>query len=227
VNAADAVRALRALENPEQAKFALRFFRTGPGQYGEGDKFLGLRVPQIRRIARLFRTLPLREIEKLLASPWHEARLLAVVIMNDQFQRGDDGQRRTIYRSYLAHTDRINNWDLVDVSAPNIVGAYLYDRDRAVLTKLARSKLVWDRRVAMLATFYFIRQGHEVAETFRIAKMLLHDKHDLIHKATGWMLREAGKVDEPALIAFLNEHEAIMPRTMWRYARERLARRTA
>ncbi|HSP15055.1 MAG TPA: DNA alkylation repair protein [Thermoanaerobaculia bacterium] len=193
MRAADALRALRALEHPERARFARRFFRAGPGEYGEGDKFLGLRVPQVRKIAREFRLLPLGEIEKLLASPWHEARLLGLVVMIHQFERGDEAVRRSIYRSYLSHTDRINNWDLVDISAPHIVGAYLQDRNRSVLRRLARSKSLWERRMAILATFHFIRQG-EARETLRIAELLRDDEHDLIRKAVRWMLREAKRV---------------------------------
>ena len=220
--ASDPVAALLALRNPEQARFALRFFRTSPGEYGEGDHFLGLRVPQIRKLTSQFASLPLAAIRKLLASKWHEARLLALVIMNRQYDRGDDATREAIFRLYLDSTDRINNWDLVDVSAPNVVGAHLRDRSRKLLDKLARSKSLWERRIAVVATQHFIRRG-DVADTFRIAKILLRDEHDLIHKATGWMLREAGKKDRDALVAFLGEHAATMPRTMLRYAIEKFS----
>ncbi len=192
MRAADAVRALRALANPERARFAQHFFRTGPGEYGEGDKFLGLRVPQVRKIARHFRSLALSEIETLLASPWHEVRLLALILMTWQYERGDERVRESIYRSYLAHTDRINSWDLVDVSAPHIVGAHLQNRSRSVLTRLARSKSLWERRIAILSTFHFMRNG-EVAETLRIAEILRRDEHDLIRKAVRWMLNEVKK----------------------------------
>ena len=196
----------------------LRFFRTGPGEYGEGDEFLGLKVPQIRKLAREFRALPLKEVEGLLKSKWHEARLLALVILVDQFERADERMRDAIFRLYLRSTKFINNWDLVDASAPHIVGAHI--KDRSLLTKLARSKSLWERRIAIVATQHFIR-NHDLKDTFRLAKNLLDDKHDLIHKATGWMLREAGKRDRDALVAFLEEHATRMPRTMLRYAIEK------
>ena len=216
----DVLRRLRALENREQAKHHLRFFRTGPGQYGEGDQFLGLRVPQIRTLAKEFAALPLKELEKLLASKWHEARLLALVIMVDQYERADERVRDAIFRAYIRNTHRINNWDLVDASARDIVGAHLEKGSRALLTRFARSKSLWERRIAMIATHHFIRRG-DVRVTFRIAKLLLRDKHDLIHKAAGWMLREAGKIDRAAEEKFLEAHAADMPRTMLRYAIER------
>lgn len=171
-------------------------------------------------VAREFRTLSLPEIEKLLASPWHEARLLALVIMTRQYERGDAATRDSLFRLYLDSTGRINNWDLVDVSAPRIVGAHLQNRNRSLLARLARSKSLWERRIAILATAWFLHEG-EVADTFRIAEMLLGDEHDLIHKATGWMLREAAKSDRAAAEKFLDRHAAKMPRTMLRYAIER------
>ncbi len=219
VGLSDALHRLESLENGEQARFNQRFFRTGPGEYGEGDRFLGIRVPRIRNFAREFRSLPLTDVERLLASKWHEARLLALVIMVDQYERGDDQARAKIFRAYLRNTKRINNWDLVDVSAARIVGAQLMTKDRSLLTRLARSKSLWERRIAIIATQHFIRNG-EIDDTFRIAALLLTDKHDLIHKATGWMLREAGKHDRAAEEAFLAKHCATMPRTMLRYAIE-------
>jgi 3-methyladenine DNA glycosylase AlkD len=222
VTGAAALRALRALGNPEMARVALRFFRTGPGEYGEGDRFIGIRVPAVRKLAREFRTLSLEDLQALLDSPLHEARLLALVVMIDQYERGDEASREATFRMYLDNTARINNWDLVDVSAPRIVGAHLREGSRAVLTRLAKSKSLWERRIAMLATHMFIRGG-DTADAFRIARLLLRDEHDLIHKAAGWMLREAGKRDRAALERFLDEHAAVMPRTMLRYAIERFA----
>ena len=212
--ASEAIAALVALRNPDHARFATHFFH--------GGDFLGIRVPAVRRIAAEFRSLSLDNIEKLLASKWHEARLLAVVIMSRQYARGDDAKRAALYRMYLDNTDRIDNWDLVDVSAPHVIGAHLRDRSRKILTKLAKSKSIWERRIAILATHHFIRNG-EVGETLRIAKMLVRDEHDLIHKAVGWMLREAGKRDRAALESFLEEHAATMPRTMLRYAIEKFS----
>lgn len=219
VRPSDALRRLEELRDAAQAQVHQRFFRTGPGDYGEGDRFLGIRVPATRKLAREFRSLSLPAIEKLLASKWHEARLLALIVLTHQFERGDDAARGAIYRLYLRNTKRINNWDLVDVSAPRIVGPYLEKRDRSVLTRLARSKSLWERRIAILATQHFIRKG-ELEDTFRIAEILIDDEHDLIHKAAGWMLREAGKRDRKAEEAFLAKHYATMPRTMLRYAIE-------
>ena len=220
VSPSDVIRRLRSLENREQARFNQRFFRTGPGEYGEGDLFLGLRVPQIRKLAREYSSLSLKGLETLLASKWHEARLLALVIMVDQYRRGDERLRDAIFRAYLRNTSRINSWDLVDASARDIVGAHLENSNRSLLTKLARSKLLWERRIAMIATHHFIRRG-DLKDTLRIARMLLRDEHDLIHKAAGWMLREAAKMNRAAVETFLEEHATRMPRTMLRYAIER------
>jgi len=212
---------LRAFADRERAKFSLRFFKTAPGQYGAGDRFLGIRVPDVRRVAREFRSLPFDDIRALLASKWHEERLLALVILVLRYGRASDSERQTIYDLYLASTDRINNWDLVDVSAPQIVGAHLVERERSVLYQLSRSNDVWKRMIAVLATQKFIREG-ELDDTFAIAALLIDDKHDLIHKAVGWMLREAGKRDRARLEEFLDEFARCMPRTMLRYAIERL-----
>ena len=214
-------KALRDAGNPKDAIFLQRFFKTGPGQYGEGDQFLGIRVPATRALARQFADLPLTEIEKLLHDKWHEARLLALVLLVARYERGDDGERQRVYRLYLANTDRINNWDLVDLSAPNIVGAHLESRSRAPLDKLAKSKSLWERRIAIVATYWLIRL-HQFDDTFRIATALLGDTHDLIHKALGWMLREVGKRDEAALERYLDEHASTMPRTALRYSIERM-----
>jgi len=212
-------RRLRTVANRERATHSLRFFKTGPGQYGEGDRFLGLTVPEMRRVVREFRELPLAGAEALLASPWHEERLVALMILVEQYRR-TPAARAAIYRLYLGRTDRINNWDLVDVSAAHVVGAHLAERSRKPLYRLARSKSLWERRIAIVATQHFIRRN-DFADTLAIARLLLRDRHDLIHKATGWMLREVGKRDEAALRAFLDEHAPTMPRTMLRYAIER------
>lgn len=210
---------MESIANGEQAVFAQRFFRTGPGDYGEGDLFLGIRVPDIRKLARDFRDISVEEIEALLASKWHEVRLLALVLLVNAYQRADAALRQRIFDAYMRNTARINNWDLVDVSAPQIVGAHLAKRGRSALRRLARSKSLWERRIAIVATQYFIRHG-DLEDAFAIAEILLRDKHDLIHKASGWMLREAGKRNRDALIAFLEKHAATMPRTMLRYAIE-------
>lgn len=210
---------IRGLADDERARLLQRFFKTRPGEYGEGDRFLGLRVPQVRKVAREFRALPLTDVAALLQSEWHEVRLLALLILVDQYRRGDAKMREAIYRLYLANTKRINNWDLVDSSAPYIVGAHLETRSRASLRRLARSRSLWERRIAILSTFRFIQLG-EFEETLAIVTMLLHDHHDLIHKAAGWALREVGKRSRAVLRAFLDEHASEMPRTMLRYAIE-------
>lgn len=212
---------LRALKNPEKAKILSRFFKTGPGEYGERDRFLGIQVPDIRRVVKTHRYASLRNILVLLHSKYHEERLAALLSMVDRYQRGDTIQKKEIFDLYLNNTAYINNWDLVDLTAPHIVGEQLYGKGRSLLTKLARSESLWERRISILATFYFIRQG-ESRDTLRIAKLLLHDSHDLIHKAVGWMLREVGKqcsIGEEC--EFLDKYAAVMFRTTLRYAIER------
>jgi 3-methyladenine DNA glycosylase AlkD len=213
-------RELEALANPADAVFLQRFFRTGPGEYGEGDRFLGIRVPVIRRLVRQYRELPLKSVISLLHSPWHEARLLALLLWVEQYRRGGPAEREAIHQAYLANTRRINNWDLVDTSAEHIVGAHVAPADISLLVRLAHSVSLWERRIAILATFHWIRRG-ESGPALRIAEMLLRDPHDLIHKATGWMLREVGKRDQERAEEFLRVHAATMPRTMLRYAIER------
>ena len=216
---------LRERVNPEKAAFYPTFFKAGPGEYAEGDKFLGVTVPDQRMVAREFVDLPLAQIEKLLASEWHEERLTALLIMVMQFKRGDRATRKTIYDSYLSHTDRVNNWDLVDTSARDIVGGYMYEHPELLpkLDELAGSEWLWDRRIAMIATYYFLMK-REPDVTIRLAEKLLHDEHDLMHKAVGWMLREMGKrVDQSLLIEFLDAHATEMPRTTLRYAIEHLS----
>lgn len=220
LNARVAQQRLRSLGCPEQAAILARFFKTGPGEYGEGDQFIGVKVPVIRNVGKEFQSLPLSEVECLLHSEIHEERLLALVILVGQFHKSDDAARKQIYDLYLANTPEINNWDLVDVSAPKIVGGYLEQRSRRPLYRLAKSACLWERRIAILATFHFISQG-DFTDTLKIAEVLLSDKADLIHKAVGWMLREVGKRDVAVLQAFLNAHCRAMPRTMLRYAIER------
>lgn len=225
--AEDILSTLSGLGNVVQARLAQRFFRTGPGEYGEGDQFLGIRVPQLRtlvgQVARDTRDVSLEVILPLLKSSWHEARAVALMLMVKIYQRGDAAIRARLYHLYLKNTRFINNWDLVDLSAEHIVGAWLVDKDRTPLVKLAHSSSLWERRIAILATFYYIKRG-EYAETLRIAELLLKDKEDLIHKAVGWMLREVGKrIGEEQEEGFLRRHYRTMPRTMLRYAIERFA----
>jgi 3-methyladenine DNA glycosylase AlkD len=197
------------------------FFKTGPGQYGEGDRFLGVRVPELRKFARQFGSLRLPGVASLLRSKYHEERLLALLILVRQYGRGDDDEREPILRFYLDHLRFINNWDLVDLSAAQIVGRHLEHRDRGLLYELARSSKLFERRIAMIATHHYIR-NREYGDALAIAELLLHDREDLIHKAAGWMLREIGKRDLEVEEKFLRKHYRDMPRTMLRYAIERL-----
>ena len=208
------------LADARQATVLSGFFKTGPGQYGEGDVFIGVKVPQTRTVAQAVGTLPLNETLKLLKHKTHEVRLLALLILVDQHARGDEPRRQAIFDAYLAHTRFINNWDLVDLSAPQIVGPHVDPGDPHLLDTLADSPLLWERRIAMLATHYWIRRG-EHRPALRLAKRLLTDEHDLMHKAVGWMLREVGKRDLAALESFLGKHCRTMPRTALRYAIER------
>jgi 3-methyladenine DNA glycosylase AlkD len=223
MSAATIMKQLRAAATPEKATVLAGFFKTGKGQYGEGDRFLGVMVPQQRSIAKQSRGLPLAEVGKLLASPYHEARLTGFLVLVYAFERADEAGRREIYAYTLAQRAAMNNWDLVDVIAPTIIGGWLLDcpADRKLLRKFARSSDLWERRIAIVSTLAFIRAG-DFGDTLAISEMLLGDKHDLIHKATGWMLREVGKRDVDVLRGFLEEHAARMPRTALRYAIERL-----
>jgi 3-methyladenine DNA glycosylase AlkD len=217
-------RELREAAEPERVPELQRFFKTGPGGYGEGDVFLGVRVPAVRVVARHHAGLNLEDVTKLLCNPVHEERLAALIILVRRYGCADEQERQRIYELYLGNTAHVNGWDLVDVSAPHIVGAHLLDRregEHWVLDRLASSPSVWERRIAIMATFAFVRAG-ECNETLRLARVLLDDKHDLIHKAVGWMLREVGKRDEELLVGFLQQHAGDMPRTMLRYAVERL-----
>ncbi|PYO50465.1 MAG: DNA alkylation repair protein [Gemmatimonadetes bacterium] len=221
-----AIRAeLQELGDPVRATHSLRFFKTGPGEYGEGDKFLGLTVPVMRTLVRKYRALADDAALELLASPWHEERLVALLLLVDGYKHGDERRRQKIHRAYLANARWINNWDLVDSSAEHVVGPHLDAGDISLLEQLARSKNIWERRIAIVSTFHFIKRN-EFRPTLRIATILLGDSHDLIHKAVGWMLREVGKRDRKTLDAFLKKHYRQLPRTMLRYAIERHPERT-
>src|SRR3989344_6082562 len=212
---------LKSKANSEKAKILSGFFKTGKGEYGEGDVFLGVVVPELRKIAKKYSGIDSMEVGELLNSKIHEERLCALFILIGHYKKADLEQREKIVRFYLANTKNINNWDLVDLSAPNILGDYLLDKDRVVLYRLVKSENLWERRIAVLSTFTFIREG-QFKDSLRIFAILLKDKHDLIHKAVGWMLREIGKRDVNVLRAFLNKHYKEMPRTMLRYAIEKL-----
>ncbi len=211
---------LRQQADPQVAAHAMRFFKTGPGEYGEGDQFLGLRVPQLRQAVRKYREVPLELGCELLQSEWHEVRLFALLLMVEQYKRGDLIAREAIYQAYLEHLDWINNWDLVDSSAHHILGHYLFERPRELLDQLIQSQDLWRRRVAIMTTFYFIKQN-DFADTLRLAERVLDDPEDLMHKASGWMLREVGKRDQNLALSFLDQHYHDMPRTMLRYAIEK------
>ena len=212
-------RDVNALRDPARATFLQAFFRTGPGEYAEGDKFLGLTVPDSRKIAQAHRNLPLEGIEKLLAFEWHEHRLIALLLLDDRHKRGTLERAAELHRFYLDHLGGVNNWDLVDTSARTLFGEH--DPDGKLALRFAASDDLWHRRIAIVSTFAALRKG-ETNRTFLIAEKLLTDRHDLIHKATGWLLREAGKLDPTALLAFLRTHYNRLPRTTLRYSIERL-----
>jgi len=211
---------LLQLANEQIAEHSQRFFKTGKGEYGEGDIFLGIRVPLLRRLVKKYGGISIAEVRKLLHSKFHEERLLAVLMLVQLFKSADESVQKQVYDLYLENTEFINNWDIVDISASNIVGAHLHEKDKAPLSDLVQSKNLWERRIAIISTFYFIRQN-EFDDTLKIAKILLNDKEDLIHKAVGWMLREVGKREIEFEEEFLQEHYKIMPRTMLRYAIEK------
>jgi len=215
------LRAVASRSNDDLTVLA-RFFKTGPGQYAEGDIFIGVTVPANRKICKKYHEMDVVEIEKTLDSPVHEMRLAAVMIMAEQAKKGNEALKKALYDLYLRRSDRINNWDIVDASCRDVVGEYLINKPRDLLYKLAKSGNLWERRIAMVSTWAFIRAGQD-ADVYKIAEMLLGDKHDLIHKAVGWMLREAGKrVSRPHLLVFLDTHAKTMPRTALRYAIEHL-----
>jgi 3-methyladenine DNA glycosylase AlkD len=211
---------LAKLADKEKARVLQRFFKTGPGEYGEGDIFLGIKVPELRKLAKEYQGITLKESKQLLKSPIHEQRLLALLILIRSFSEGAEGRKKRIYDLYLKNTRYINNWDLVDISAEHIVGAYLMERSKGPLYALAQSEVMWERRISIMSTFHYIKRD-QYSETLKISKMLLSDKEDLIHKAVGWMLREVGKRHLPAEEKFLRAHYKMMPRTMLRYAIER------
>jgi 3-methyladenine DNA glycosylase AlkD len=224
LTAASFLRRLEASARPEDADQFTRYFKTGPGEYGEGDTFIGVRMGTVFDLARSFLGMPVDELEKLLESPVHEARAGALTIMNEEAKkkRTPDARRQDLFDLYLRRHDRINNWDLVDVACRYVIGAYLLQRPRTVLYELAASTNLWERRTAMVSTWYLIRAG-ETDDAIAISELLLGDREDLIHKATGWMLRYVGDVDRSRLIAFLDEHAATMPRTALRYSIEKLS----
>jgi 3-methyladenine DNA glycosylase AlkD len=211
----------KKLADPKKAELVLRYFKTGKGQYGAGDVFLGLKVPQIRQLVKKYRGMSLREADHFLQSPVHEHRLFAVLVLSEQFKRADPDQQRAIYQLYLKRRKFVNNWDIVDSSAPYIMGAYLKTRSRAPLVALAKSKNLWDRRIAIIATQNFIRAG-EFDDTLKVANILLGDSQDLIHKATGWMIREVYQRDPVRAEKFLKQHIHRVPRTTLRYAIEKM-----
>jgi len=211
---------LLTLSDPEIASHSMRFFKTGPGEYGFGDKFLGIRVPVIRQTVKKYKDATLSTTEKLLKSKYHEIRLFALLLLVSNFSNADDVKQDKIYHLYLDNTRYINNWDLVDSSAHKIVGAYLENKDRTVLYNLSTSPSLWERRIAIISTFHFIR-NNQFDDTLNISKQLLNDDEDLIHKAVGWMLRETGKRDKFIETEFLKKYYQRMPRTMLRYAIER------
>lgn len=212
---------LKALGNPEKAKHSARFFKIGKGAYAEGDKFLGITVPEQRKVAKKYKNLTLEDTEKLLQASIHEYRLTALIILVNVYKKAKTaGQQKDIVDIYLNNRDYVNNWDLVDISAHYILGVYLEDKDRAVLYDLANSGKLWDQRIAIISTYHFIR-NNDFDDTLKIAEILLNHEHDLIHKAVGWMLREVGKRDQTVEENFLKKHYKQMPRTMLRYAIER------
>lgn len=226
---------LRSLATPAKQAFLPRFFKTGIGEYGEGDRFLGVVVPDTRRVAKQYKEeVSVTMLEDLLQSEWHECRLCALLILVERFRKASSQERKAIYDFYLSHTDRINNWDLVDLSAPGVVGQYLLDRPRSDLDRLAASANLWEQRIAVVSTYTLIKQG-DCADTLRLAVRFVVDPpalngkpagrplHDLMQKAVGWMLREVGKQDRDALIGFLETYAACMPRTMLRYAIEKFS----
>jgi 3-methyladenine DNA glycosylase AlkD len=212
--------ALRKVAYPHRAEASLWCFQTVKGEYGEGDKFLGVRVPDVRRVAKQFCELPLSETLKLLKSSIHEERQVALFILVKQFEKGGEAEREKVFTGYVRHMRYVNNWDLVDGSAPQIIGGHLVGKEHSQLDKWARSRDLWKRRIAIMATFQFIKAG-KFTDTLRIAGMLLNDKEDLIHKAVGWMLREVGNRDRAVEERFLKRHYKAMPRTMLRYAIEK------
>lgn len=210
---------LQSIANPEKACFLQGFFKTGKGQYAEGDIFLGITNPLTRNVAKANKQISYPEIQKLLDMPYHEARLAALVIIVEQFKKASEEKRKELFELYIKNTSRINNWDLVDVTCPHVVGLYLLDKDRSILYDLADSSFLWDQRIAMVSTVTFIRH-REYEDTLALAEKFFTHKHDLMHKAVGWMLREVGKKNKETLVSFLERNTTKMPRTTLRYAIE-------
>ena len=213
---------LQALSDDEKREIFPKFFKAGKGEYGEGDRFLGVTVPNIRAIAKQYKNISLNEIRELMQSEWHEVRLCALLIMVEKSKKKDETLRQQLFDLYLSQTDRINNWDLVDLSCRFIVGEYLLDKSRDILYQLAHSPLLWDNRIAIVSTYAFIRKG-QLEDTYALSDLMMQHPHDLMHKAIGWMLREAGKRDSERLYDYVMSHRADMPRTMLRYAIEKFS----
>ena len=213
---------LKALGSTEKAVHLSYFFKTGKGQYGENDRFLGVTVPETRRVAKAHASVEKADLQRLIQSEWHEVRLCALFILTIQFNKGDETKRKELVDFYLSNTQYINNWDLVDLAAWETIGTYLLDNPRDLLYRLAESPLLWDNRIAMVSTYAFIRQG-QLDDTYALAEKMMGHKHDLMHKAIGWMLREAGKRDVERLRLFVEKHRLEMPRTMLRYAIEKFS----
>ncbi len=214
---------LKESAKPETKKVLEYFFKTKPGDYAENDIFLGVKVPEMRKIATKYYSLPFKDLEKLLNDKIHEYRFIALIILSENFKKEDEKRKKEIFNFYLKNIQTIDNWDLVDLSAPKIVGAYLGNKDKRILYKLARSKNFWERRIAIVSTFSFIR-NNDFFDTLTISELLIDDEEDLIHKAVGWMLRELGKKDKTVLILFLNKFANKMPRTMLRYSIEKFSK---
>jgi 3-methyladenine DNA glycosylase AlkD len=215
---------IKSVSNPDKAKFLQRFFKTGKGEYAEGDVFLGIVVPVQRQIAKKYKPLSFPELKKLITSKYHEERLIALLILVERFKKAKEDEKEKIVKFYLNNRKGINNWDLVDLSAPKILGEYLIDKDRNILFIFAKSNDLWEKRIAVLSTFTFIK-NNDFNDALKIFEILLNDKHDLIHKAVGWMLREIGKIDLKTEENFLRKHYKAMPRTMLRYAIEKFPER--
>ena len=215
------IESLRELADEQKAKFLQGFFKTGKGQYAEGDVFWGIKVPETRQVAKAYRVMPLVEVEKVLKNSVHEVRLCGLMILMEQFKKANQADKKIIVDFYLSNTQYINNWDLVDLSCYKILGTYLLDKPRDILYTLARSKNMWEQRIAIVSTLAFIRNG-ELDDTLAISEMLIDHSHDLIHKAVGWMLRELAKRDEFAMIDFVEKHYSRLSRTTLRYAIEQL-----
>ena len=213
---------LQALSDAEKREIFPKFFKAGKGEYGEGDRFLGVTVPNIRAIAKLHKDISIEEIRDLIQSEWHEVRLCALIIMVEKSKKKDESLRQQLFELYLSQTDRINNWDLVDLSCRFIIGEYLLDKSRDILYQLAQSPLLWDNRIAIVSTYAFIRKG-QLEDTYALSDLMMQHPYDLMHKAIGWMLREAGKRDSERLYDYVMSHRADMPRTMLRYAIEKFS----